>query len=1061
MTRRSFLLFALVLVLMLSVSSVALAENQQTSWKDRLTLNTGGGYNENTKLPWSPVPNLTGQYDAAANTLTYYLIAEPSGDNIWDTDPNGNKRLRIFTKLSAPILENGTTIGAALPHYFHYDSNGWKAFGNGNPIYVNSGQPIMLDVQYREDMMNNGQILEEQYMIQWMDNVDNKIVLKEETITIKVVPTFNPTNIPYDRIIPAENINRTMSDGRVNYSMNDLTNATSVTTQVIPVNGAVRYILDSGEKQDIPSASTPPRKISLNTSVPSGENLQGASYTIKWYNDSDILISTETLAVGFTPAYNVEFTSIPTSWIQCGPLEGVNYTMPNGNLGTNDVIEIKSSMTSAQWEQAFYRSDDAQSVSYPFTIKLPENALEFNIVGTDKETSDDEFLRVLDGLNYYNFNNDEHLVNQPAALGSAAYDGTTLILIPENMEHSYGIKWIDENGVEHFHRINYTITHASLAAHKYSGAAPSTDRITLNADKNVTIDTNMSGYADSVVTYYIDMDNPPQEITTGIAAPSSDITGAILEGNDFNHRYENGTLKVNTPANSDRLAMSTVNIYWIGLDENGYEDILKTEVLTIVALPKSQGTWLDNYWAPAEAARCGVDTDEYAVAAPHISYDANTGRFTFKVNPNSELDMNLLTSSEKIFYITPPTGAKYVTAATWHSPMYGKDFAEETKDQLDNATPKEIAEGANVMPFKIKKVNDEFRLYFGFGAMFSSNQLSGTELTIYTVNETMAGYSNSIHVQWYDKNKELIKMDDVAGEYVHLIKEPYMEVSETGVLTQEPTGPVLNATAVVKDGSSDWHNKELRCEIPLQEQNGGEYTYAYMKLTLWDENGNEVKLESGTKLTIYIPYPDGITHQNANKYEFNVLHYLDESNTRSEELKVRTEGQKGIAFDTESLSPFLIGYKAVETSDGGNGGSGSGNSGGSSSSGSGSKLPSVVTPSSAKNVEVPLGSTASMSISASRASSYQWYIDRNDGKGFVAIPGANDSSYTTSPVEAKNSGYRYFCRVTNSHGSDDSPIFTLSIIGMEIPKTGDMSLLFPALLFAGTALLGRRNKKTK
>ena len=48
---------------------------------------------------------------------------------------------------------------------------------------------------------------------------------------------------------------------------------------------------------------------------------------------------------------------------------------------------------------------------------------------------------------------------------------------------------------------------------------------------------------------------------------------------------------------------------------------------------------------------------------------------------------------------------------------------------------------------------------------------------------------------------------------------------------------------------------------------------------------------------------------------------------------------------------------------------------------------------------------------------YQWRIDRNDGKGFVDITGANGASYTTSAVDMNCNGFKYQCVISNSAGS--------------------------------------------
>ena len=58
-----------------------------------------------------------------------------------------------------------------------------------------------------------------------------------------------------------------------------------------------------------------------------------------------------------------------------------------------------------------------------------------------------------------------------------------------------------------------------------------------------------------------------------------------------------------------------------------------------------------------------------------------------------------------------------------------------------------------------------------------------------------------------------------------------------------------------------------------------------------------------------------------------------------------------------------------------------------------------------------------MAVTAENVGTYQWYVDRGDGKGYVPLSGATSAMYETSPVSAANDGYKYICVVTNEHGS--------------------------------------------
>lgn len=107
-------------------------------------------------------------------------------------------------------------------------------------------------------------------------------------------------------------------------------------------------------------------------------------------------------------------------------------------------------------------------------------------------------------------------------------------------------------------------------------------------------------------------------------------------------------------------------------------------------------------------------------------------------------------------------------------------------------------------------------------------------------------------------------------------------------------------------------------------------------------------------------------------------------------------------------------------------------------SGSGSYLPVILlSPSWSQTVSVVEHGTLTMSVRASGASSYQWFVDRGDGRGFVAITGATGPSLTIWPDMGDN-GNRYYCRAMNGHGGVNSPYFTLCVVRSTLPpKTGD------------------------
>ena len=58
---------------------------------------------------------------------------------------------------------------------------------------------------------------------------------------------------------------------------------------------------------------------------------------------------------------------------------------------------------------------------------------------------------------------------------------------------------------------------------------------------------------------------------------------------------------------------------------------------------------------------------------------------------------------------------------------------------------------------------------------------------------------------------------------------------------------------------------------------------------------------------------------------------------------------------------------------------------------------------------------------------YQWKINRNDGKGFVNITGADSASYTSGITDTDCNGFQYYCVISNAAGSVTTDTVTLTV----------------------------------
>ena len=82
-----------------------------------------------------------------------------------------------------------------------------------------------------------------------------------------------------------------------------------------------------------------------------------------------------------------------------------------------------------------------------------------------------------------------------------------------------------------------------------------------------------------------------------------------------------------------------------------------------------------------------------------------------------------------------------------------------------------------------------------------------------------------------------------------------------------------------------------------------------------------------------------------------------------------------------------------------------------------------------KSVSVTVGDTATFEVTATGTDvTYQWQIDRNDGKGFVNITGATGATYTTGVTDRDCNGFKYRCVISNAAGSATTDTVVLTVL---------------------------------
>ena len=111
------------------------------------------------------------------------------------------------------------------------------------------------------------------------------------------------------------------------------------------------------------------------------------------------------------------------------------------------------------------------------------------------------------------------------------------------------------------------------------------------------------------------------------------------------------------------------------------------------------------------------------------------------------------------------------------------------------------------------------------------------------------------------------------------------------------------------------------------------------------------------------------------------------------------------------------------------------------------------------------GEKAQFSIEASGDEvAYQWYINRNNGRGWVKLQGATNAVHETSVADLAYDGFQYVCEVRDMHGNAlHSNVAVLYVVAQpDIPETGDeanVTLLCALMMISGLGCLMLMKKR--
>lgn len=707
---------------------------------------------------------------------------------------------------------------------------------------------------------------------------------------------------------------------------------------------------------------------------------------------------------------NVPYPESTEPFMDKTEISGIGETIMGGPITVT--LEIDEA-----WAKKYIKYGDSGLILMPMFLVLPEGTKEYASMGTSGSDTT-ELLNQIKAVPYQEIKNPiQHVFLEVANISR---DGNIAMVTPREMNNKTTLfKYRDAADNEHFHYYSISIVQKNKEAVRFiDESIPLENRLLYNTENNGNIKDH--AYENGEVVYYYDGEGAPSEgeyVITGLKAPEGAKSCKI--GKSPEAIDEKGYISIKTPISSERFYNAAMyDLSWFDDGNN----LIHSDRLVVKLLPRSQGLWMESNWAPADSGRLKYRTEETA-GWLRGNMTLENGRYLFDIQDDSwqNMDMEALCDggdTSRYFELTAPEGAAYFKVQTWTAPLYDSRLAKEKKDMFDKMQAIPLNGDVTGKEFAINSSKDGIQFVLG-SPLLRKTALKDSGVTIYTVNKHLAGYGSTLVVQWYDNKGDLIKINGKDGEFVYLVSKDY-------------------------PGYQDDFCEKIEMSIA-----GNTVRIPLHKVDDSNRRVLDIKCYGAGKATVTFPYPSGINQSNAASAQIVIRHYVNDDPEKYVTYSIENGNLKalpeGLQFETDSFSPFVLSWKKATDEPPADPAP---------APGSGSGIVNGLT------VDVQLqGSTVSVGQTATFTSkvsggiapySYQWQVDRRDGKGWVDISGATQPSYVTSVIGLKNNGYKYRCLVKDSRGmSIVSQTATLYVLeALEVPQTGDRAQLDGYLLLS-------------
>lgn len=344
-------------------------------------------------------------------------------------------------------------------------------------------------------------------------------------------------------------------------------------------------------------------------------------------------------------------------------------------------------------------------------------------------------------------------------------------------------------------------------------------------------------------------------------------------------------------ASFDQAEQETFTLEW--RDEQGVTQQISQ--LTISTVCGSPAPWLSYVpgWQPVPESRAILEYANPIEPGTKLTYSGETGISHLHIDPAKLPESADYFNANYVIHFQAPEGATaYARAGGNTSNAYGEHtyLAQKTTENLKNGRRQlyeETDEGISLFGQHIR--------------LFDTYHQEGRNLTVFMTNSMPGEFAAEYMViNWY---RDINDTEPMLTEYVVYKIDDCVLQHVTTPLTSEdelPSKVTIPAIVIPNDNSA----KEMQFVAQLYPQESD--NARYYELDLLDKHGKKAHLPANSK--IFLPYPDGITFDNA-VIQFSLRH-LNSAHKTIEEFSEAAgtlhRTPEGLWFSPSSLSPFIL-----------------------------------------------------------------------------------------------------------------------------------------------------------